>query len=76
MTTTPTIRAELAAAIRTVNAAYNRLSTSAQDAIEIRYDGLEAEIDRAIHADDRPRAERAIRAWRGHWVSEFERAAK
>jgi hypothetical protein len=71
-----TVRTELAAAIRAVNAGFNRLPATTQDTIDLRYDGLEAEIDRAILADDRPRAERAIRAWRSHWLYEFERAAR
>ena len=71
----PTIRAELATAIRAVNAAFDHLPKSAQDAIEIGFDGLEAEVDAAIVADDRPRALRAITAWRRHWLATFEEVA-
>lgn len=70
----PGVGAELAAAVRRVNAAFSRLPTSTQDSIEIRYDGLDREIDAAILAGDRERARRAIRAWRGHWLATFERA--
>lgn len=69
------IRTELAAAIRVVNAAYNRLPTEVQDQVEVAaFDPLEAEVDAACLSDDRERALAAIRAWREHWVAEFERA--
>ncbi|HET6999350.1 MAG TPA: hypothetical protein VFI03_12265 [Solirubrobacterales bacterium] len=70
----PGINTELAAAVRAINAAYNRLSPAAQGRVEIAYDAMEAEVDAAILAGDRTRALAAIRAWRGHWLSEFERA--
>lgn len=70
------IRADLAAAVRAVNAAFAQLPAEAQDAIEIRYDGLDRELDAAYAAGDRPRAEAAIRAWRGHWVATIERAGR
>jgi hypothetical protein len=70
------IREELAAAVRAVNAAFNRLPLDAQEEIEICYDGLDAEIDASIRAEDRPRAVAAIRAFRDHWVHELARAAE
>lgn len=72
----PGIRAELAAAVRAVNAAFNRLSPHEQDRVEISYDGLEAEIDAAILAQDQTRALAAIRAWRGYWLKAFKGVAK
>jgi hypothetical protein len=76
MTPLPGVRPEVAAAVRAVNAAYNRLPASEGATIEIAYDGLDREIDAAIHAGDRERAEAAIRAWRQHWLAEFERAPR
>lgn len=72
--TPPTIRAELAAAVRAVNAAYFRLPAEAQDKIDPRADPVEAEVNAAILADDRARAMAAIRAWRGYWLDRIERA--
>ena len=74
--TAPTIRAELALAVRQVNLAYSRLPGPAQDSIAIRTDGVDREIDAAIKADDRPRAEAAIRCWREHWLHQIERAGR
>lgn len=74
--TAPSIRAEMANAVRKVNAEFGRLPKSVQDTLEIRVDGLDREVDAALLADDRDRAMRAIRAWRGHWLAEFERAAR
>lgn len=74
--TAPSIRTELAAAVRAVNAAYNGLPVSARKQIEIAYDGLDREVDAAILADDRDRADAAIRAWKQHWLGVFEEAAR
>ncbi len=65
----PTVRAELAAAYRAVNAAYARLPELVAERVEIAYDGLDAEIDTAILADDRDRALAAVAAWRRHWLA-------
>lgn len=70
------LRAEIAAAVRSVNASFNRLSKSVQDAIEIGYDGLEVELDAAVASGDRDRALAAIRAWREHWLATFKEAGK
>jgi hypothetical protein len=67
----PSARAELAAAVRAVNAAYARLPHSAQANIQIAYDGIEAEIDSSILAGDQERARDAIRAWREYWLGRF-----
>lgn len=74
--TPPTIRAELAAAVRAVNVAFYRLPTEAQDRIDATTDPVEAEVDAAVLADDRPRAMRAIAAWKRHWLATFEEAAR
>ncbi len=72
----PTIRAELANAVRAVNVAFNCLPAEARDSLNIAIDPCEAEVDKAIVADDRDRALAAIRAWRGYWLDRIERAAK
>jgi hypothetical protein len=72
--TVSSIRCELAAAVRAVNAAYGRLPRSIQDGVEIQYDRFEADVDAAIFAGDRDGAARAITAWREHWIGEFEKA--
>ena len=72
----PTIRAELAAAVRRVNAAFNRLTPAQQDSLEIGTDTLEREVDVAALADDRPRAMLAINPLQRHWLATFEEAAR
>lgn len=72
--TAPTVRAELAAAVRRVNAAFNRLPKAKQASLNISVDPCEAEVNKAILAGDRERALAAIRAWRGHWLDRIERA--
>lgn len=74
--TSSTIRAELAAGIRAVNASFSRLPQRVQDSIVISYDGLDREIEAAILADDRDRADAAIRAWKQHWLATFEAVAR
>jgi len=74
--TAPTIRTELAAAVRAVNAAYNRLSENARTQIDPRTDPVEIEVDAAVLAGDRDRAMDAIRAWRGYWIDRIERVAR
>ena len=76
MSSPTTIRTELAAAYRAVNAAYARLPRSAQASVVIAYDGLEAEIDASILTDDRNRALAAIRAWKSYWLSRFEESGR
>jgi hypothetical protein len=68
------VRAELAAAVRAVNAAFNRLPESAKTRMDLSVDGLEGEIDMAIRAGDRDRAVKAIAAWRDHWLDNFKAA--
>lgn len=70
------IRTEHAAAIRAVNAAYNRLPRSAQNAMLITYDDLDVEVDVAVASGDRIRALAAITRFRDHWLAEFVEAAR
>ena len=72
----PSIRAELAAAVRAVNAAFARLPRETQEQIEIATDDLDRELDRALLADDRRRAMAAINAWRDHHLAQIRRAAR
>lgn len=70
----PATRAELAAAFEAVGAAYAALPPVAQDALDPAHDPLEAEIDAAMQAGDRPRARDAIRRWKRFWLSAIEEA--
>lgn len=71
----PGVNAALANAIRQVNAAFYRLPESRRpDSVESR--GLDAELDAACVSGNRERAMAAIRAWRDHWLYEFERPAR
>lgn len=72
----PTIRAELANAVRAVNVAFNRLPAGAKREIHPTVDPCEAEVDKAILAGDRDRAMAAIRAWRGYWLDRIQRAGR
>lgn len=72
----PTIRAEAAAAIRAVNAEFNRLPRDVQDALDISYNDLDAELDRALLSDDRRRALAAIEAWKAHHLALIRGAAR
>lgn len=70
----PSVRSELAAAVRKVNAAFARLPAEAQGQVDVAVDPVEAEVDAAILAGDRDRAIAAIRAWCGYWLDRIERA--
>ncbi len=74
MTAQVSIRAELAAAVRAVNAAYNRLPENRRPVIA--YDALDRELDAACVADDRERATAVISEWRDHWLSTFAEAGQ
>lgn len=76
MSTRFSVRSELAAAVRAVNAAFNRLSAEAQDNLDINYNDLDVELDRCLRGDDRIRALGAIDAWRDHHLAQIERAAR
>ena len=61
------IRAELAAAVRRINAAYYRCPEPRPEVIGQTWSRLETEIDAAVRSDDRDsRALRAIAAWEAH----------
>ena len=74
MTRLPGISAELAAAIRAVNVAYERCPEPRPD--PAGYEDLDRELDTACAGDDRARASAAIRVWRRHWLSVLEEAAR
>jgi hypothetical protein len=73
---TNTVRSELAAAIRAVNAAFNRLPREVQDELDLAYDDLDRELDRAAAGDDRARALAAIKSWRDHHLALIRRAVR
>jgi hypothetical protein len=62
---------ELAAAIRKVNAAFDRLPSSVQGEVEIAFPELEAEVNLAIIAGEREKALAAIAKWRDHLLALF-----
>jgi hypothetical protein len=66
---TTTLSAEHAAAIRCINAAYNRLTPHEQQQIELHHDHLEDELGAARASGDTDRALAAIQTWREHWVA-------
>jgi hypothetical protein len=65
----PTIRAELAAAIRAVNAAYGRIP--AEHRPNVRW-GLPDDLLEEALAGNRSDALAAIEAWRDHWLALFD----
>lgn len=71
-----TVRSELAAAIRAVNAEYRRLPENARTQLDLSTDDFDRELDRALLADDRPRALRTIETWKGHHIAMIRRAAR
>jgi hypothetical protein len=71
---TPSTRTELATAVREVNARFAELPTEAQDALDLSTDDLDRELERALLAEDRGRALRAIAAWREHNLAQIRRA--
>jgi hypothetical protein len=75
MTRLPGINAELAAAVRRVNAAYAKLPGSARPDIG-DWNDLDAELDAACASDDRDRAITAIRDWASHYLALIERAGR
>lgn len=75
MTRLPGINAELAAAVRRVNAAYVRLPESVRPDIG-GWNALDAELDAACAGDDRERAVEAIREWANYYLAMFEEVAR
>lgn len=72
----PGVRAELAAAVRAVNAGFYRLPPAAQRGVDLAFDPLEAKVDAACLSGDRDRAVAAIEAWRDHWLEVFRGAGQ
>lgn len=70
------IRSELAAAYRAVNAAFARLPENARTELDLSTNDLDLELDRALLADDRERALGAIESWREHHLALIRRAAR
>ena len=70
------IRNELAAAIRAVNAAFARLPEAARSQMDLSTDDRDRELDRALLQDDRARALAAINSWRDHHLALIRRAAR
>lgn len=66
------VNAELADAIRAVNAAFHLIPDDRRPSAA-PWDALRDELDAARAAGDRERALSAIRAWRDHWVATFDR---
>lgn len=73
MSTPYSPRAELAAAVRAVNAEFARLDDSARPRVEIVPD---ADVDAAILAGDRDRAFTAIGDWRRQQLAAIREAAR
>lgn len=71
----PGINAELAAAVRRVNAAYARLPESDRPDIG-GWNALDTELDAACASDDRERAVSAIREWANYYLAMFEESAR
>jgi hypothetical protein len=69
----PSLRAELAAAVRWVNARRAELPAAVRAEIAVPVEGIAAEVASADAAGDRARGMDAIRAWRAYWAERFER---
>ena len=70
------VRSELAAAVRAVNAEFLRLPDNARNQLDLSTIDLDLELDRALLADDRGRALKAIQSWREHHITLIRRAAR
>lgn len=70
------VAASLLNAVREVDAAFAQLSPTAQESVEIRYAGLDREVDAAFGRSDRDRALAAVRAWKDQHLYEIRRAAR
>jgi hypothetical protein len=68
------IRTELAAAFRAVNAAYHRLPVAQRP--DVSWSALDDVLERALGENDRDKALAVIREWRTHWLSLFEDVAR
>lgn len=71
--TPPTVRAELAAAIRRVNAAFNRLSGAERERVHLVAD---APLEAALLGEDRTKALAQIECWRDRQLAAIEEATR
>lgn len=66
------VRAQLAAAVRRVNAAYNRVPNADEiDVFSAKWRKLESDVDTALAAGDDLKARDAIREWEHHALVTF-----
>jgi hypothetical protein len=70
--TPPTIRAELARAIRVVNVAFNRLDANQQARVRLIPDGP---LDAALLGEDRNKARAQIERWRDRQLAAIAEVA-
>jgi hypothetical protein len=70
--TSPSIRAELAQAIRQVNAGFNALPEDRRPAV--RWTRIDDQLEAAIAGDDRDLALAEIARWRDHHLAMIEGA--
>ena len=68
----PSLRAELAAAVRWVNARRAELPAAIRAGIEVPIEGIAAAVESADAAGDRARGLDAIDEWRRYWRGRFE----
>jgi hypothetical protein len=71
--TAPSLRAELARAIRRVNAAYNKLPESERP--DVTWGEIDDRLEAAVAGDDRDLALAEIAHWRDRHLAMFEGAA-
>lgn len=68
----PSLRAELAAAVRWVNARRAELPAAVRAGIAVPVQGIAAAVESADAAGDRERGLDAIAEWRRYWRGRFE----
>jgi hypothetical protein len=68
----PSLRAELATAIRWVNARRAELPAAVRAGIAVPIEGIAAAVESADAAGDRARGLDAIAEWRRYWRDRFE----
>jgi hypothetical protein len=72
--TPPTIRAEMATALRAVNARYNALPEELRP--EVRWEAMDDVLDEALRQPDRAKASAAITEWKNHWLAILSEVAR
>lgn len=73
MSTTPSIRAELAAAIRSLSAQYHSLPENRRP--DVTWAAPDDALEEALAADDRGAALAAIAEWKAHHLRQIEAVA-